>query len=272
MVERHLTFHIPQEAEPGTLVRLLEAMNIAQADFDSVASLLDFAQQQGLMPRSEIPIFAGECGLLQRNEVQGIGLSETALAILPLKPEVRADVIHFIIYSGWKAEQPRERTTLWTYRQVIDLLWERPGVNLSKTANILAEEIRNQIQETFDIDPSFSAKSIRGVRKWLEALYPPVIEDDRFAHRFFCPPELALLALGWAGQASGGDIGIDLLLTPERRAAISRLCLLDPSTLDRVLDWTLPLYPAVVRPGTSAGSYGRFVRFLKWPELRDLLH
>jgi hypothetical protein len=138
-------------------------------------------------------------------------------------------------------------------------------------SNVMAEEIRNLIQESFKTDPSFSAKSIRGVRKWLEAITPPVMEDDLFSRRHFCPPELALLALGWVGQQSGGETGIDFLLTPERRNAVCRVCLLDPSALDRVLDWTLPLYPGVVRPGTSAGVYGRFIRFLKWPKLKDLL-
>ncbi|MBN2393038.1 MAG: hypothetical protein JXR84_20080 [Anaerolineae bacterium] len=271
MAERHLTFHVPQEAEPSTLIPLLEAVNAEQAEFDTVASLLDFAQQHGLMSRAEINSFASDCGLLQKDQVKGIGLSEAALWMLQLKPETRPDVVHYIIYSGWQAERPLDKTVLWSYRQVVDLLWRQPGADISKISNVIAEEIRNQIQETFESDPSFSPKSIRGVRKWLEALTPPVIENDIFTRRYFCPPELALLALGWVGQTLGGEVGIDFLLTLERREAVCRVCLLDPAALDRVLDWTLPLYPAVVRPGTGAGVYGRFIRFLKWPELQDLL-
>ncbi|MBN1877088.1 MAG: hypothetical protein JXA33_22890 [Anaerolineae bacterium] len=119
---------------------------------------------------------------------------------------------------------------------------------------------------------SLSKFSLVGATHWLKALTPPVIENDIFTRRHFCPPELALLALGWVGQATNGDLCIDFLLTPERRESLCRICLLDPSALDRVLDWTLPLYPTVVQPGTGAGVYGRFVRFLRWPELRDLLH
>ena len=270
MVERHLTFHVPQEAEPGTLLPLLEAINAEQVRFDTVSSLLDFAKQHGLASRTEVHIFASDCGLLQKDQSKDISLSDVALRILQLKPETRPDVIHYLIYSGWQAEKPFDKTVLWSYQQVVNLLWQRPGANISEISNVIAEEIRNQIQETFESDPSFSPKSIRGVRKWLEALTPLVIENGAFTRRYFCPPELALLALGWVGQILGGEVGIDFLLTPERREAICRVCLLDPTALDRVLDWTLPLYPAVVRPGTSAGVYGRFIRFLKWPELQDL--
>ena len=273
MAEHHLTFHIPQEAEPNTLIPLLEAIHAEQATFDTVVSLLDFAQQHGLTSRTEISTFAHDCGLLQKGEtVAVIRLSEIAVWLLQLKPETRPDIIHYFIYSGWCDKKPLERTVLWSYRQVADLLWQQPGANISKISNVIAEEIRNQIQETFQCDPSFSPKSIRGARKWLEALTPSVIEADIFTRRHFCPPELVLLALGWAGQTLDGELQVDFLLTPERREAICRLCLLEPTALDRVLDWTLPLYPAAIRPGTGAGVYGRFIRFLKWPTLQDLLH
>lgn len=271
MADRHLTFHVPQEAGPGTLIPLLEAMVHEQVEFNTIASLLDFARLHGLASRQEIPIFATDCGLLERDEAKGIRLSEIGPTLLTLRSEARPDMGHFIIYTGWNAERPLEKTVLWSYRQVIDRLWERCNVAISETVNVLAEEVRNQIQEVFGVDPSFSAKSIRGVRKWLEAVSPPVIQHDLFTRRQFCPPELALLALGWVAQISGGETGIDWLLTPDRRDAICRVCLLEPAALDRVLDWTLPLYPAIVRPGTNAGVYGRFIRFLKWPKLGDLV-
>ena len=92
-----------------------------------------------------------------------------------------------------------------------------------------------------------------------------------FRKRYYCPPELALLSAGWVARSLNGEIGIDFLLTPERREAMCRLCVLDQSALDRVLDWMLPMYPNVIRPGTSAGAYGRFLHFHKWPEVSDLL-
>ncbi len=112
-------------------------------------------------------------------------------------------------------------------------------------------------------------KAIR-INNWLEALVPPVIENNIFTRRSFCPPELTLLASGWVAQTMDGELDIDFLLTPPRREAICRLCLLEPNSLDNVLDWMLPNYPDIVQPGTSAGVYGRYLRFLKWPGVTDL--
>jgi len=82
---------------------------------------------------------------------------------------------------------------------------------------------------------------------------------------------LLLLALGYVAQQTEAEIGIDLLLTPERREMLCHVCLLEPAALDRALDWMLPLYPQVIEPGTRAGVYGRFVRLHKMPELSDLI-
>ena len=128
-----------------------------------------------------------------------------------------------------------------------------------------------EIEQTQKAAISLSRDSLRGAYHWLQALIPPVIEDEHFNQRYFCSPELMLLSIGWVAQQMDGEIGIDYLITPERRESICRLCLLEPSALDRVLDWMLPNYSDVVQPGTSAGTYGRFLRFLKWPEIGDLL-
>jgi hypothetical protein len=135
----------------------------------------------------------------------------------------------------------------------------------------VVEEANNAALELFGASISFSTKSVRGVRKWLEALSPPVLEENVFTRRNFCHPELMLLAAAWVFQRTDADLGIDLLLTPARREAICRLCLLEPAALDRTLDWMLPTFPHIVVPGTTAGAYGRFLRFLKWPTFADLL-
>jgi hypothetical protein len=95
------------------------------------------------------------------------------------------------------------------------------------------------------------------------------MNDEEFERRYFCPSQLALLAAGWVARTTGGEVGIDLLLTPERREEMSKLCLVDPSALDKVLDWMLPIYPKIIQPGTRAGAYGRFIRFRKWPQIED---
>lgn len=80
-----------------------------------------------------------------------------------------------------------------------------------------------------------------------------------------------LLATAWVLQRTDADLGIDLLLTPARREAVCRLCLLEPAMFDRTLDWMLPTFAHIVVPGTTSGVYGRFLRFLKWPTFDDLL-
>ena len=278
MASTDLTFHIPQEAEPDKLIPLLEAMYLNEITFSTVKALLEFAQAKGLGTRTEIHSFANACGILTKSDDSCIGLSKAGKAIAQLKSDIRPDLVHYLIYTGWRLDDPSQNSLLWSYREVTNAFWEKPSVNVVQEANVIAEEIRNRSQEIFSGVPgydsskvSFSPKSVRGVRKWLEALTPPVIENDVFFRRYFCQPELTLLAIGWVAQTMGGEVGIDFLLTSERREAICRLCLLDASALDKTLDWMLTLYPDVIEPGTSAGVYGRFLHFLKWPEMEDLL-
>jgi hypothetical protein len=271
-----LTFHIPQEAEPEVVLPMLQAMFFEDKSFPTVKALLEFTDQRGLGNRTEIQILATTSGLLEKDN--GIKLSAKAKTIAQLKSETQSDVVHYLLYTGWSPEKPTTNTRLWGYRQVVDSLWQRAPINVLAITNELVTEIVNRTEETFGHLPayqggaSFSNKSIRGVRKWLEKVNPSVInEEEEFERRYFCPSQLALLAAGWTARTTGGEIGIDLLLTSERREAMSRLCLLDPSALDKVLGWTLPIYPEIIQPGTRAGAYGRFIRFLKWPQIEDLI-
>lgn len=270
MAGSSLKVHIPQEANPETLIPLLNLMYEGGINFPSVKSLLEFTHENGLGSRTEVQIFASTCGLLGRDKEGAISLSSEGEIIAQVKQEAKADLVHFLMYSRWK-DNSTENTELWAYREVVNFLWHRSPLDVLSASSVINEEVRNKALDRFGEDVSFSLKSVRGVRKWLEAVVPPVITSDRFVRRYFCPPELALLATGWVAQQTDGESGIDFLLTPERREMLCKLCLLDPTALDRVLDRTLPLYPNVLVPGTSAGVYGRFIRFLKWPEMSDLL-
>jgi hypothetical protein len=273
-----LTFHVPSEFSPDKALPLLKAIYDEKVVFSSVKDLQAFAKEHGLSDRVEIQAMASATGLLQKRGNVEISLSKQANAIIQLKTNVQADIVHYLLYTTWKQNQPDQYSFLWSYREVVDSYWSQATVNVVETANVIAEEINNNTQTIFtDVqgynfsEVSFSPKSIRGVRIWLEAMTPPVIEDNIFTRRSFCPPELALLAVGWVAQIMDGELGIDFLITPPRREAICRLCILEPNALDSVLDWMLPNYPEVVQPGTSAGVYGRYLRFLKWPEITDLI-
>lgn len=270
MASNRLTVHIPQEANPDTLVPLLSLMLEEDLKFPNIKSLMAFSGENGLGSRGELQSFATICGLLERDSLGVISLSNKGKGVSQLKQDIRADIVHFIMYVGWE-QGSTKNTELWAYREIVDFLWQRRVIDILSIVAPLNEEVRNKALSIFSEDVSFSPKSIRGARKWLSAIIPPVIEDNTFTRRFFCPPELTLLAAGWTALQTEGELGIDFLLTPERRELMCKVCLLDPSALDRVLDWTLPLYPKVMVAGTSAGVYGRFIRFLKWPEIGDLL-
>lgn len=270
MAMTNIITHIPPEAEPDKLLALLIEMRSVDAAFSSLGSLLDFGEEHGLGRRTELPSFARNFGFLLQDSSGQIELSEIGQLLADAKAELRADISHFYIYTAYDISQPTMRTESWAYQQVVNGFWQRSPMNVLSANGPVVEEVNNAALELFEASISFSPKSIRGVRKWLEALHPPVIEGDVFQRRHFCPPELLLLAVGHVGQQTEGEPGIDLLLTPPRREAICRLCLLEPAALDRVLDWMVPLYPAVVVPGTTAGAYGRFLRFLRWPTLADV--
>jgi hypothetical protein len=270
VADNSLKVHIPQEANPDALIPLIDIMYEGNLTFPNVKSLREFAHESGLGDRTELQGFATVCGLLHKDEKGSVSLSSTGNTLAQFKRDLRADLIHFIMYTGW-ATNSRDKTELWAYREIVDFLWSRNNLDVLSITSSINEEVRNKAFELFEEDVSFSPKSIRGARKWLEAVSPPVIESNLFNRRYFCSPELMALSIGWVVQQTEGELNIDFLLTPKRREMVCKVCLLEPSALDRALDWTLPLYPTVMAAGTSAGVYGRFLRLLKWPEMSDLL-
>jgi hypothetical protein len=93
--------------------------------------------------------------------------------------------------------------------------------------------------------------------------------EEKFHRRITCSAELFLLALSRSCQLRGSEIGMDVLLSAQRREEISRLCLLEPLQFDRILDWMLPIFPQFVSQGTRTGSYGRFVRLHRFVTVED---
>lgn len=271
MVTTSITAHIPEDAGPDKLLSLLVQMRIDDVSFSSLSELKDYADEYGFGRRPELPSFAKFCGFLQQDESGFVGLSEDGCILADVRPEVRGDIAHCRIYTLYDPVQPSINTESWAYQQVVNGFWQHSPVNVLSAHDAVVEEASNTALELFGASISFSTKSVRGVRKWLEVLSPPVLEENVLTRRSFCHPELMLLATAWACQRSDADLGIDLLLTPARREAICRLCLLEPAALDRTLDWMLPTFAHIVVPGTTAGAYGRFLRFLKWPTLADLL-
>ena len=219
-----------------------------------------------------------QLGLLDQNEVLPLG--NEVLAICRRKPDLWGDIGHYLHYTLWDSDVEKQNGFSWTYKQFTDAAWELGAFELTaELRETITSSLINQAESEPDIDlssfkkqaASISKDSLNGVVSWLSTLIPPVVADKvQFQRRSFCPPELLLLAASHSAKMSGADLNIDLLLTPQRRDAICRLCLLEPAALDKTLNWMLPLYPQIIQPGTTAGTYGRFLRFLKWPTLADL--
>jgi hypothetical protein len=219
-----------------------------------------------------------QLGFLRDKELSELG--EMVLNLCERKSDLWGDLLHFCHYALWQPQNSSENGFSWTYRTFVNHIWIENNVqiNVETLEPIVSSMINSiEVEPNFDMEDtqkavvSLSWRSLKGACNWLSGLVPPVIENDHFSRRHFCPPELMLLATGWVTQQTEGELGIDFLLTPERREMICKVCLLESSVLDRALDWTLPLYPEVMTAGTSAGVYGRFLRFLKWPEISDLL-
>ncbi|RLF37906.1 MAG: hypothetical protein DRN21_05860, partial [Thermoplasmata archaeon] len=95
-----LTFHVPPDASPDQVLLLVERLSEEPtARFSSNRELLEFADAWNIDSRSEIPALATALGLLDR-DANGVSISETGLMLQRLKPQVRPDVAHFMLYTG----------------------------------------------------------------------------------------------------------------------------------------------------------------------------
>lgn len=260
-----ISLHVRHEVLPDRCLAVLQALEQGES-YDHITQ----SDRQAVRLR--------QLGLVQDDAPTPLG--STMLTICQHKPELWGDSADFLHYTAWDSQDDNRLGLSWTYRSVSNTAWNLGEFALTlETRDEIAASLINQVEEESGINTSdlkkeaasLSRDSVNGVLHWFAVLVPPTKEDDTFRRRYFAPGELMLLAAAWVFQRTDADLGIDLLLTPARREAICRLCLLEPAALDRTLDWMLPTFPHIVVPGTTAGAYGRFLRFLKWPTFADLL-
>jgi hypothetical protein len=263
-----LSFHIRHEVTPDRCSAVLRAV----AEGITYQHVLQSDRQEARLR---------QLGLIADQELSTNG--KALVQVCYQKPTLWGDLLHFLHYTRWSPLEPTAHAFSWVYRQFTQLLWEardifvddgylKPAVSTLISSIEAEPAFANVIEsKTRAGTVSLSTASLVGALSWLAALQPAVMNEQQFSCRFFCPPELMVLALGWVAQTSGGELGIDVLLSPERRKGLCMLCLLDPAGLDRSIDWALPLYAKCIQPGTRAGAYGRFVRFMHWPQITDLI-
>jgi hypothetical protein len=282
-VADRLAIHILPDSNPdniGDMVRIVSL--VPDIKFATARELVEYLKEQGSNSNDWVHSTSISMGLLDRTS-DGVRLSARAYSLSQIREEARADLLHYLMYTGWSEAHPTEFLQSWAYRRVCDRYWEMGTVEIPAVARRLVEDIINEAHATFSALPvdefddiSFGTKSLTGAHKWMEALQPEVLEKSgreyrRFTRREFCPPELLIMAIGYILRDDPDATELDILLTQERRGALCQICLLEPSALDRALDWALPAFPTVISPGTTAGYYGRFVRLHKRPTFEDLI-
>ena len=280
MASNRLLIHIRPDAEPTNIAALLSYIDQhREQQIETIADLIGFASEIGLKKDEgeSIAAMMQLLGLISRDAL-GVQITNLGDSFLQIRESDQNDVLHFLFYILWTASEPAIAVKSWSYRYNVDRYWDMQTAVLdSDNVARRVEEARNDAEAAFaemgfsELDPaSFGPKSLAAIHKWLSTLKPPVIENDTFNRRSFCPPELLLLALGWVVSREGLP-DTDVLLSRETRDAVCRVCLLEPTAFDRALDWMIPIFPHVIASGTSAGFYGRFVRFHKLPELADVI-
>lgn len=267
-----LDFHIRHEVTPERCWAVLSAVTDGE-DYSHVTQ----ADRQVARLR-QLELLTNQTG---QPDVTALG--QTLVEIGQQKTNLVFDLLHYLHYTRWTSAKPHLNSAFWSYQSYCHLLYDRQECILNlpfkeQIANELDIQIRSSAlfgpyveQKTRKGVVSISPNTLNGIQHWLAALTPPVIEDDTFSLRYFCPPELLLLVVGYVYVLDDTEAGVELLLTPEKRTALCRLGLLNPQVVDRSLDWMLPLYPQLIQPGTRTGSYGRSIRLLKIPTMEDVL-
>ena len=276
MAAQRLTLHLDPVRSAENLLTIIDVMARQPSEaFQSFADILARVRKDyDFTDRVEPLSLAVLLGLLI--ETDGIiELSCTARVIAGLRAATRADLMHLLLTTAWSNAADVRLGCSWAYRVLCERLWSRGSVclNAAESKQIVAD-LLGSAREAFPGRErlALSTKSVLGMRKWIDLLDPPVLVGDQFYRREICSSELLLLAMAQVATEDGADIHTDLLMTSARREAICRLCLLEPSALDRALDRAIGVFPAWIEPGTRTGSHGRFVRFKHMPSIPALAH
>lgn len=264
MAAQRLTLHLDPVRSAANLLLILEVLGREpDTAYPSYGAILEHIRRDyDFTDRSEPLSLAHLLGLLDTQD-GAIGLSPKARTILTLRPATQADVLHFLLATAWQDHGDPSLGCAWAYRAFCDRLWSHGVITIDAAeGKRIVADLLDEAQAAFPTLrlAALSPKSVLGMRKWLEPLSPPVLSDDRFQRREICSSELLLLAIGHIAREDGTEISVDLPMTPARREAICRLCLLEPAALDRALDRAMPTFPALIAPGTRTGAFGRFIR------------
>lgn len=280
-----IVFHFDKAFAPNRILHVLKVLQTAEIPISDGAVWEYMASEQSIDENrfDEARTIAQQLGLVEVTK-KDIRLTRLASGLLTKRDAVQYDLLHALFYTAWKPEKPTEFGRSWFYCSFCNTLWGEQDLKLDRATRLtLTEQLLHEAQISFQNVLNFSneklsvgIKSMDGAQAWLSHLQPPVLKQEvkrvlEFKPRQACSTELFLFALSHSHTVSSSEIGVDLLLSPQRRNDICRLCLLDPLQFDRMLDWTLPLFPQYISQGTRSGSYGRFVRLKQLVQVDDLV-
>ena len=256
-----LTFHVPPDAGPDQVLALVSALDEGDGPLPAAALRARAGELLGKQSRGEALALLRDLDLIRQDGNVSFTKRGQALAAAP---EV-VDLIHGLANFAWQPLHPARLSRLWTYRTVVDLLWEHAPVTVAPAwKKLLVEDLLSRAEGVFGGEPGFSSaraslgpKSIDGVLRWLERLAPAVVSDGVVVRRRRCPPPLMVLALACVARAAGAEPGTDFRLGPEERDALARGCFLEPFALEEMLTWTVQTAPGRVRWGATNARYGR---------------
>jgi hypothetical protein len=215
-------------------------------------------------------------GLVEGRDLRLSPEGKTLVQVDRVKPSLFSEIVHFYYYSIWDGHNEDANRFSWSYAALCGALWEsgisaiNRGQLAARVADLAMDRFRTQ-------KVSFSENSVAGVLGWLRLLTPPVLKDSEaggrrqtsFMYRGFCPPETFVLALDFLHRLTGTDYQTNLLLDLEKQETICKVCLLEPTAFDTVLDWAIGQFPFLQQG--SRGGWGRYVVLTRQPRITDFL-
>lgn len=242
------SFHVRHDLQPQftyELLALLYSLPMGQSE----ESLRQQAEEQGFSLRlrkdySKIISSLDDLDLVERSNKTllltpiGRTIAEIGIYQRTLLPEL----IHFLYMTAYETN-PLLRWS-WSYREVCNWLWMSAPCPLKgdKLVNIVSQLASSAFEEE---SISFSTQSVMGITNWLSALRPPCLDADKvFSRRITCPIELFVLALHhvYEQQRQGA---LSLLITPNLRQDVCRICLITPEAFSELLEQTEAVFDCV---------------------------
>lgn len=158
------------------------------------------------------------------------------------------------------------------YATICNWLWERGEWKLdSRSVAHLVSVVVDAVEQTYGVGANqiaFSTNSVRGALNWLRALDPPVLTrsgGEVFRQRLTCP----LQTLLWTVDALyhhpqwRRDYGVRMQLDNERLTLLSKICMTNLDSLERVLEMAGQVYNYSQPEGFfGIGTEGGFGRWL----------